>query len=506
MCHYFIILKCRCFNQALLKLHPNLRGCVDALNNAMVDFYLRNQQRFTAEVAPQYIYSPRELSRWVRAMYEAMEPLEAMTQEELVRLWAHEALRLFHDRLITVEEREWCDSLVDSVAMAHFPGVDTAQCLQRPMLYSNWLHRTYQSTEREVLRDFVAARLRVFYDEELDVPLVIFDDVLEHVLRIDNVLRHPMGHLLLVGDSGVGKTVLSRFVSWMNGLSVFQIKANRQYTVERFDEDLRGLLKRVGVDGEKICFIFDEGNALSSAFLERMNALLASGEIPGLFEGDERLKLMSSCRESYSQRDGLITDSEDELWRTFTRIVQRNLHVVFTMNPASSDFSNRCTASPALFNRCVVDWFGTWSQSALAQVGSEFTMQLDTGFTKYSPPARMQGAKEGDAENVIDILTMVVRVLNTPEITLREAVVAALVSSHKSVQIVGQKLAKSSGRQHYLSPRDFLDLIKNFIDTENEKRIYLEELQTHIRTGLQKLLETQEQVCLQHTRILIVST
>jgi hypothetical protein len=41
------------------------------------------------------------------------------------------------------------------------------------------------------------------------------------------------------------------------------------------------------------------GNALSSAFLERMNALLASGEIPGLFEGDERLKLMSACRESY---------------------------------------------------------------------------------------------------------------------------------------------------------------------------------------------------------------
>ena len=50
---------------------------------------------------------------------------------------------------------------------------------------------------------------------------------------------------------------------------------------EQFDEDLRGLLRRVGVDGEKICFIFDESNALSSAFLERMNALLASGEVSG---------------------------------------------------------------------------------------------------------------------------------------------------------------------------------------------------------------------------------
>jgi dynein heavy chain 1 len=269
----------RTFNHALLKLHPNLKGATDPLNNAMVEFYLKNQAKFTPDVAPQYVYSPRELSRWVRAMYEAMQPLEAMTMDELVRLWGHEALRLFHDRLVTDEEKQWCDKLVDEVAASHFSGVDITKCLQRPMLYSNWLKKTYQSTDRDDLRTFLAARLKVFYEEELDVPLVIFDDVLEHVLRIDNVLRHPMGHMLLVGESGVGKTVLSRFVSWMNGLSVFQIKANNRYNIEQFDEDLRTLFRRVGVDGEKICFIFDEGNVLSSAFLERMNSLLASGEV-----------------------------------------------------------------------------------------------------------------------------------------------------------------------------------------------------------------------------------
>ena len=48
--------------------------------------------------------------------------------------------------------------------------------------------------------------------------------------------------------------------------------------------------------------------------------------------------------------------------------VQRGLHVVFTMNPASDGFEGRCATSPALFNRCVVDWFGTWPTKALAQV------------------------------------------------------------------------------------------------------------------------------------------
>ena len=473
----------RCFNHALLKLHPSLRGANDALNDAMVDFYLRNQTKFTPDVAPQYVYSPRELSRWVRAMYEAMEPLEAMTMDELVRLWAHEALRLFQDRLVTEEEKEWCEAQLNETARKYFTNVDMAACMQRPMLFSNWIKKTYQSTDREALRDFVSARLRVFYEEELDVPLVIFDDVLEHVLRIDNVLRHPMGHLLLVGESGVGKTVLSRFVSWMNGLSVFQVKANHRYTLEQFDDDLRGLLRRVGVDGEKICFIFDESNVLSSAFLERMNALLASGEVPGLFEGDDRTQLLSSCRDMYSHKEGLIMDSEDEIWRRFTKAIQRNLHVVFTMNPASADFENRCTASPALFNRCVVDWFGTWSQAALAQVGFEFTLQLDTGYTEYVPALRSE------------MLGVVAHVLGTQEVPgLREAVVAALVSVHNSVKRVTTKMAKQSGRHHFLSPRDFLDVIRKFVGLEREKREYLEEHQTHIRTGLQKLLETQDQV------------
>lgn len=42
--------------------------------------------------------------------------------------------------------------------------------------------------------------------------------------------------------------------------------------------------------------------------------------------------------------------------------------MVFTMNPASEGFEGRCATSPALFNRCVVDWFGTWPTKALAQV------------------------------------------------------------------------------------------------------------------------------------------
>lgn len=46
-------------------------------------------------------------------------------------------------------------------------------------------------------------------------------------------------------------------------------------------------MKRSGLKLQKITFIFNESNNLGISFIEKMNALLASGEVPGLFEGEE---------------------------------------------------------------------------------------------------------------------------------------------------------------------------------------------------------------------------
>lgn len=193
------------FNRALLKVAPNLRGYSDSITDAMVSFYLASQDHFTTEKQAHYIYSPRELTRWSRGIYEAIKPLETLSLEGLVRVWAHEGLRLFRDRLVSEEERVWTDELMDSTAKEFFPNIDSAEALARPILFSNWTSRNYVPVDREQLREYAKARLRVFHEEELDVPLVLFNDVLDHVLRIDRVFRQIQGHMLLIGVSGGGK-------------------------------------------------------------------------------------------------------------------------------------------------------------------------------------------------------------------------------------------------------------------------------------------------------------
>ncbi len=465
------------FNRALLRTQPTLRQYAEPLTESMVDFFTQTAQHFTQDMQPHYVYSPREMTRWVKGISEAIAPLESLDAAGLVRIWAHEALRLFSDRLVYPHERVWTDERVNEVARAHFPGVNAEQALQRPILFSNWLTKEYVSVDREQLREFTKARLRVFYEEELDVPLVLFDEVLDHVLRIDRIFRQNQGHLLLIGASGAGKTTLSRFVAWMNGLSVFQVKAHKGYTANDFDEDLRNVLRRSGTRGEKIVFILDEGNVMDTAFLERMNTLLANGEVPGLFEGDEYSALMTACKEG-SQREGLVLDGNDELYKWFSRNVMNNLHVVFTMNPSEAGLHDRAATSPALFNRCVLDWFGDWSESALFQVGTEFTNRLDLDDGKYRAPERFPLA--------FDKLAL-------PP-THRQAVINAGVFVHKSVQSAARRMLKREGRSTHITPRHFLEFVNQFVRISGEKRANLEDQQLHLNVGLQKIKDTVEQV------------
>lgn len=128
------------FNRAVLRQFNHLAGYADALTEAMVEVYLRSQEHFTQDDQPHYVYSPRELSRWVKGIGEAIAPLDTLDLPDLVRLWAHEALRLFQDRLVHDYERQWTDELVDDVAQKFFGSqMNIAETLKRPILYSCWL-------------------------------------------------------------------------------------------------------------------------------------------------------------------------------------------------------------------------------------------------------------------------------------------------------------------------------------------------------------------------------
>ena len=110
----------------------------------------------------------------------------------------------------------------------------------------------------------------------------------------------------------------------MNGLTMFQIKGHNKYSGADFDGDRRQVLCRSGCKDEKICSIRDESNVMDSSFWERMNALQANSESK---EG--------------AQKQGLMLETNEELYKWFTQQVMKNLRVVFTMNPSTDGHKGR---------------------------------------------------------------------------------------------------------------------------------------------------------------------
>ena len=124
-------------------------------------------------------------------------------------------MQQFRDATI---QDDFLSSLPHSLFLSQPP---TQTALARPILYSNWLTKDYLPVNQGELREYVQARLKVFYEEELDVPLVLFDEVLDHVLRIDRIFKQSQVqsqlyilwglHIFVLGVLVIVGTVFSLF-------------------------------------------------------------------------------------------------------------------------------------------------------------------------------------------------------------------------------------------------------------------------------------------------------
>lgn len=457
------------FNMAILKCAPDLRGFAKAITEASIQVYEKTRKKLNSQIQKHYVYSPRELTRWSRGILEALKSHMYKNLSAFLRLWYHEGLRLFYDRLVTDDDKSWTLQMFKEVAENNFPNINLNATFKEPVFFSNWMSLDYKSVNEQELRSFVSLRLRVFSEEEMEVDLVLHDEMLDHALRIDRVLRQPQGHMILVGPSGSGKSTLAKFVAWINGLKVVQLHVRSNYGIDDFDETLRGILTRC-VHGEKICFIIDESSILEASFIERMNTLLANAEIPGLFEGDDYTSLMSKCLE-LSHAQGLLLDTDAELYDWFTQQISKNLHVVFSISDSVESNSQSVISSPALFNRCVLSWMGDWSDRCLYEVASSRISTVPLDISNYVIPN-----------------TFASFLSNRRAKNLRDTIVDTLAFIHRFIP------DHKSTLSYRRTPTDFLNLVQMFTDLFNIKHKELEDSQRHITVGLDKLRETVIQV------------
>lgn len=113
--------------------------------------------------------------------------------------------------------------------------------------------------------------------------LVFFEQAIEQILRICRILRQPRGNAMLIGVGGSGKQSLSKLASHIMKCRPFQIEIDKKYNSQSFRNDLKEICRITGCDRQQLSFIFTDVQIAYESFLEDINNILNTGEVPNLF-------------------------------------------------------------------------------------------------------------------------------------------------------------------------------------------------------------------------------
>jgi dynein heavy chain len=77
------------------------------------------------------------------------------------------------------------------------------------------------------------------------MPLVLFNECIEHIVKVHRIIRMPKGSALLVGFGGSGKQSVTKLATYLANYKVWSINLIRNYKEADFRLDLQELYKLV---------------------------------------------------------------------------------------------------------------------------------------------------------------------------------------------------------------------------------------------------------------------
>jgi dynein heavy chain, axonemal len=92
----------------------------------------------------------------------------------------------------------------------------------------------------------------------VSMPLVLFRDAVQHVVRIHRLLCLRRASAMLVGVGGSGRQSLTRLAAYIADCELFSIEITKGYRQIEFREDLKRLFERAGTSGRPVAFLFSD--------------------------------------------------------------------------------------------------------------------------------------------------------------------------------------------------------------------------------------------------------
>ncbi|XP_073667291.1 dynein axonemal heavy chain 1 [Tursiops truncatus] len=444
---------------------PNISHFTDPLVEATIMVYSTiTSQLLPTPAKSHYTFNLRDLSKVFQGMLMA-DPAKVEDKVQLLRLWYHESCRVFRDRLVNEEDRSWFDKLLES-CMEQWEVAFEEVCPFQPILYGDFMSpgsdvKSYELiTSKKKMMQVIEEYMEDYNQiSTAKLRLVLFMDAVSHVCRISRTLRQALGNALLLGVGGSGRRSLTRLASHMAEYECFQIELSKNYGMTEWRDDVKKVLLKAGLHSLPITFLFSDTQIKNESFLEDINNVLNSGDVPNLYNTDEQDQIVNTMR-PYVQEQGL-QPTKTNLMAAYTGRVRSSIHLVLCMSPIGEVFRAHLRQFPSLVNCCTIDWFNEWPAEALESVATMFLNEIP----------------ELDA---------------TPKVI--EGLIQVCVYIHQSVAKKCVEYLAELARHNYVTPKSYLELLNIFSILIGQKKQELKTARNRMKSGLDKLLRTSEDV------------
>ncbi|KAG8584671.1 hypothetical protein GDO81_004716 [Engystomops pustulosus] len=452
-----------------LKKHP-IWGSVPTIHQlagSMVQVYEQVRMKFSVDDHSHYLFTPCILTQWILGLFR-YNLSGGSSQDNVLEIVAYEARRLFRDRIVTSKELNVFDNILISVLQGDW-GSDVLDHMA-DLFYVTWgaLHeagsvlapgqalpphgRHLGKLNSADFKDVIKKGMIQFSRDNRELDILLFHEVLDFMSRVDRVLSFPGGSLLLAGRSGVGRRTVTSLVSHMHGAALFTPKISRGYELKQFKNDLKQVMQMAGIDGQQVVLLLEDYQFVHPTFLEMINSLLSSGEVPGLYTMEELEPLLSPLKDQASE-DGFT----GPLFTYFTFRVLQNLHIVLIMDCTNTNFTINCESNPALYKKCSVQWMEGWSDRSMKKIPK--MLFSDTTSEEKSQRSEYRKSSPGESEFYKSFLTI-----------------------HESCKAYGA------------TPRRYMTFLQVYGSLFSNKKAELTNKQKHLQAGVSKLNEAKSLV------------
>jgi len=330
-----------------------------ALLGLVQDKFLPNADKF------MYQFNLREITNIVQGLcLSTNAKYNSGYKDRMLRLWAHECVRVFADRFIWESDVELFKKVLSDTSVKFFDDVGVKLDMSQTLIVTSFVPDTVPVAGAPppaagpngyvlvpnfpFLNEVLVGKLEAYNDSNPNMDLVLFEMAMEHICRIARIIGIPRGNALLVGVGGSGKQSLARLASFICGYKVTQIAVTATYGVNDFKLFLQELYTRCAVKSEQISFLLTDTQIVDERFLVYVNDLLSSGFIPDLFNNDEREGIFQAMRKEFVENR--VPEIKDRMNDFFINKVRSNLHLVLCFSPVGDAFRIRARKFPGLIN------------------------------------------------------------------------------------------------------------------------------------------------------------